>query len=173
MEIDLEHFLIREWRRGDEESLVRHANNPNVARNLRDRFPHPYTSDDAHWWIAHVSGQSPPTSFAIVVDGEAAGGIGFIVQEDVARRSVEIGYWLGETYWGRGIATAAVRAISERVFATLDVCRIYATVFESNPASWRVLEKAGFVFEGRLRKAVTKSGDTIDALMYALVNEDR
>ena len=128
MEIDLGRFLVREWRRGDEDALVRHANNPNVARNMRDRFPHPYTSADAQWWIAHASAQSPSTDFAIVVDGEAAGGIGFILQEDVARRSVEIGYWLGEAYWGRGIATDAVRALSEHIFANFDICRIYSTV---------------------------------------------
>jgi ribosomal-protein-alanine N-acetyltransferase len=172
VEIDLGRFLIREWRRGDEEALVRHANNPNVARNMRDRFPHPYTSADAQWWIAHASAQSPSTDFAIVVDGEAAGGIGFILQEDVARRSVEIGYWLGEAYRGRGIATDAVRALSEHIFANFDICRIYSTVFESNPASIRVLEKAGYAYEGRQRKAVTKNGETLDALMYALIKDE-
>jgi [ribosomal protein S5]-alanine N-acetyltransferase len=172
VEIDLGRFLIREWRRGDEEALVRHANNPNVARNMRDRFPHPYTSADAQWWIAHAIAQSPSTDFAIVVDGEAAGGIGFIRQEDVARRSVEIGYWLGEAYWGRGIATDAVRALSEHIFANFDICRIYSTVFELNPASIRVLEKAGYAYEGRQRKAVTKNGETLDALMYALIKDE-
>jgi [ribosomal protein S5]-alanine N-acetyltransferase len=171
VEIHLGDYLIREWRRGDEEALVRHANNPNVARTMRDRFPHPYTRADADWWIAHASAQMPPTNFAIVVDGEAAGGIGFILQEDVSRRSVEIGYWLGEAYWGRGIVTGAVRALCEHIFAAFDVCRIYAMAFESNPASWRVLDKSGFVLEGRLRKAVVKHGQMLDALMYALVRE--
>jgi [ribosomal protein S5]-alanine N-acetyltransferase len=172
VEIDLGHSLIREWRRGDEEALARHANNPNVSRNMRDRFPHPYSRADAAWWIARAGAQSPQTDFAIVVEGEAAGGIGFILQEDVSRRSVEIGYWLGEAFWGRGIATDAVRAMTDHIFANFDVCRIYATVFESNPASSRVLDKAGFILEGRLRKAVTKSGETIDALMYAMLKED-
>ncbi len=172
VEIDRRHFLIREWRRGDEESLVRHANNPNVSRNMRDRFPHPYTRADADWWIAHARAQSPATNFAIVVDGEAAGGIGFVLQEDVNRRSAEIGYWIGVAYWGRGIATDAVRAVSDHIFATFDVCRIHATVFASNPASVRVLEKAGYTYEGRQRKAVTKSGETMDALMYALITDE-
>ena len=171
MEIDLGHFLIREWRPGDEESLVRDANNPNVSRNMRDRFPHPYTRADADWWIARAGGQAPQTDFAIVVEGEAAGGIGFILQEDVSRRSAEIGYWLGEAYWGRGIATDAVRAVSEHIFANFDVCRIYATVSESNPASRRVLEQAGYTYEGRLRRAVTKNGETLDALMYAVITD--
>ena len=139
---------------------------------MRDRFPHPYTRTDADWWIAHVRTQWPPTNFAIVVDGEAAGGIGFIPQEDVSRRSAEIGYWLGEAYWGRGIATDAVRAVTTHIFATFDICRIYATVFESNPASARVLEKAGFVYEGRMRQAVTKNGHRLDALMYALLKDE-
>lgn len=139
---------------------------------MRDRFPHPYTRSDADWWIAHASAQMPPTDFAIVVNGDAAGGIGFILHEDVARRSVEIGYWLGEAYWGRGIATGAVRAVSDHIFATFDVCRIYATVFASNPASVRVLEKAGYAYEGRQRKAVTKNRETLDALMYALIKDE-
>lgn len=171
MEIDRGRYLIRNFRPGDEDALVRHANNPKIWRNVRDRFPHPYTRADAEWWIAHTSSENPEASFAIVVDGEAVGAIGFIPQEDVFRRSVEMGYWLGEEYWGKGIVTDAVRALSDYIFANLDVCRIYATVFEWNPGSRRVLEKAGFQFEGRLRKAVTKDGQTIDEFMYALVRE--
>jgi RimJ/RimL family protein N-acetyltransferase len=171
VEILLGHLLLREWRRGDEAWLVRHANNPKVAQNLRDRFPHPYTLDDANRWIAHASAEDPVTNFAIVADGEAVGGIGVLRQQDVDRRSVEIGYWLGEAYWGRGFATDAVCAVTEYAFANFDICRIYATVFESNPASVRVLEKAGYTCEGRLRNAVTKDGRTMDSLLYALVKE--
>ena len=171
MELDLGSFVIREWRRGDEESLVRHANNPNVARNLRDRFPHPYTLEDAKTWMAHAVAEDPVTNFAIAVSGEAVGGIGFERQQDISCRSLELGYWLGEAYWGRGIVTEAVRALSQHMFAHFDVCRIYATVFEENPASVRVLEKAEFTCEGRLRKAATKGGHTFDLLLYALVNE--
>ena len=168
MEIDLGLCLIRDWRGGDEESLVRHANNPAVARNLRDIFPHPYTLDDAHAWIAHASIEDPVTDFAIVVDGDAAGGIGF-APGDVARGAVEIGFWLGEAHWGRGIATTAVRAVCHHIFVNFDVGRIYANVFERNRASIRVLEKAGFAYEGRQRNAVTKGGETLDSLMYALL----
>jgi RimJ/RimL family protein N-acetyltransferase len=172
MELDLGPFLIRGWRRGDEQALVRSANNPNVVRNLRDRFPHPYTRADADAWLAHAATKNPIVDFAIVVNGEAVGGIGYLPQHDVARRSVEIGYWLGEPYWGRGIVTGAVRALCEHIFRNPDICRIYASVFESNPASARVLEKAGFVCEGRLRKSVTKNGQTMDALIYALVKDE-
>jgi RimJ/RimL family protein N-acetyltransferase len=164
MEILLTAALIREWRPGDEESLTRHANNPNISRHLRDRFPYPYTLADASQWIAFARAERPATNFAIVVGGEAAGGIGFQMQEDVARRSAEIGFWLGEAYWN-------VRAVTETIFADFDVCRIFSNVFETNAASIRVLEKAGYVCEGRQRKAVTKDGQTMDALMYALVSE--
>jgi RimJ/RimL family protein N-acetyltransferase len=172
MEINLGHFMIRDLRQGDEEAIARHANNPNIFRNVRDRFPHPYTVDNAKWWIAHASSANPMTDFAIVVEGEAVGGIGFMMQEDIFRRSVEIGYWLGEAYWGRGIVTAAVRAMTEYIFANFDVCRIYAGVFEWNPGSMRVLEKAGFTCEGRMRKAATKHGQTMDEFIYALVKEE-
>ena len=172
MAIDRGQFQLRAWRHGDEDSLVRHANNPNIARSLRDRFPHPYTLDDARAWIAHASAEDPVTDFAIVVDGAAVGGIGFDRQPDVERHSVEFGYWLGEEYWGRGIVTAAVRAMCEHIFATFDVCRIQSTVFEGNPASVRVLEKAGFAFEGRLRNAVTKHGRRMDAFVYARLKDD-
>jgi RimJ/RimL family protein N-acetyltransferase len=164
--------LIRDLRPGDEPSIARHANNPKIFRNVRDRFPYPYTLDDAKWWVEHAGSADPMTDFAIVVDGEAVGGIGFMMQEDIFRRSVEIGYWLGEAFWGRGIVTDAVRALSEYIFANFDVCRIYAGVFEWNLGSMRVLEKAGFVLEGRMRKAATKDGQTIDEFIYALVKEE-
>jgi len=171
MEVRIRDFLIREWRRGDEASLVRHANNPNVSRNLREIFPYPYTADEATRWITHASSKTPTTDFAIVVDGEAAGGIGFVQLGDVERRSVDIGYWLGEAHWGKGIMTDVLRAVSDHIFANFDVCRIQTIVFESNPASFRVLEKAGYSREGRQRQAVTKNGVTMDALMYALVTD--
>ena len=172
VEIRIRDFLIREWRHGDEESLVRHANNPNVSRNLREIFPYPYTMDDATRWLAFATTKSPATDFAIVVDNEAAGGIGFMLQGDVSRRCVEIGYWLGEAHWGKGIMTDVVRAVSDHIFANFDVCRIQTIVFESNPASIRVLEKAGYSYEGRQRKAITKGGVTMDAVMYARVKGD-
>ncbi len=111
------------------------------------------------------------THFAIEVEGEAAGSIGLELGEDVARRSAEIGYWLGEAHWGRGIATEAVRTVTAYGFEQLDLVRIFANVFAWNPASMRVLEQAGYVLEGRLRSAVTKDGETIDQLAYAVVRD--
>jgi len=169
MEIPLTGFRIRSWRRSDESSLVRYADNRNIWINLRDRFPHPYRRTDARAWLAHVAEDRPETNFAIDVDGEAVGGIGFHIQEDVHSLSAEIGYWLGEPFWGRGIATQAVRALSAHAFHAHGLARIYAFVFEWNPASARVLEKAGFTLEGRLRRSVTKDGRTIDQFLYAIV----
>jgi ribosomal-protein-alanine N-acetyltransferase len=169
MELKLEHGTLRRWRVGDEASLIRHANNRNISRNLRDRFPYPYTAADADAWIGRASVETPARNFAIVVDGAAVGGIGLELGEDVFRRSAEIGYWLGEPFWGRGIVTEAVRAVTAYAFATFDLCRLQAHVFEWNPASARVLEKAGYALEGRARLAVTKDGRTIDRLGYALI----
>jgi [ribosomal protein S5]-alanine N-acetyltransferase len=169
MELELARCTLRPWRAGDETALVRHANNRNVSRNLRDRFPYPYTAADAAAWIARATAQAPPCNFAIAVDGAPVGGIGLELGEDVFRRSAEVGYWLGEAYWGRGIATEAVRAITEYAFATFDVCRLHAHVFAWNPASMRVLEKAGYTLESRARLAVTKEGQTIDRLQFALI----
>src|SRR5262249_44995743 len=111
MELELKTCVIRPWRPGDEESLVIHANNPKIWRNMRDRFPHPYTMEDAREWVRLAGAESPQTNFAIVVDGKAAGGIGLILKDDISRCSAEIGYWLGESLWGRGIVTEAVRAL--------------------------------------------------------------
>ena len=171
MVIQLETCLIRPWRPGDEKSLVAHANNFNVWRNVRDRFPHPYTMEDARDWIRMASGESSQANFAIVVDGEAAGGIGLVLKDDIYRCTAEIGYWLGEEYWGRGIVTEAVRAVTQWAFETFNLSRIYAGVLEWNPASMRVLEKAGYQFEGRLRKAVVKQNQVMDEFIYAIVRE--
>ncbi len=171
MELKLNKCTLRAWQHGDEESLVHNANNRNVWINLRDSFPHPYTLADARNWIQKASTEAPVRNFAIVVEGKAVGGIGFIPREDVYRRSAEIGFWLGEEYWGRRIMTEALRAVTEYAFAKFDLCRLYAGVFEWNPASTRVFEKASYNLEARLKKAVTKEGKTIDEFLYAIVRE--
>jgi RimJ/RimL family protein N-acetyltransferase len=171
LELVLTHAVIRSWHLRDIPSLVRHANNRRVWRNLRDRFPHPYTASDGDRWIRQATQAVPQTHFAIAIGDQAVGGIGLDLQVDVFRRSAEIGIWLGEAHWGRGIATEAVRALTDFAFTNFDVCRVYAGVFEWNPASMRVLEKAGYSVEGRLRKSVTKDGQTIDRMLYAIVRE--
>jgi RimJ/RimL family protein N-acetyltransferase len=163
--------VIRSWRAGDAVSLSRHADNRKIWLNVRDRFPHPYTLANAEWWVAQAAAAEPATQFAIVVDGEAVGGIGVFLQTDVERYSAEIGYWLGESFWGRGLATAAVRRFTEYAFDAYELCRIYANVFEWNQGSCRVLEKAGYVLEGRLRSSAVKDGFVLDGFLYAMVRE--
>lgn len=172
MHIPLTHAEIRSWRESDAESLVLHANNARVAINLRDAFPHPYALADAHKFIQRARSADPETVFAIAVDGKAVGGIGIVLHEDVERVSAEIGYWLGEPYWGRGIMTEAVRAVTAHAVATHGLTRVYAVPFEGSAASCRVLEKAGFVLEGRLRKSTIKAGKIADQWLYAWVVPD-
>lgn len=155
----------------DVDALVRHANNINVARQLRDRFPHPYTRADAHGFIGHVLATHPPTNFAIDAGEEAAGGIGFVAGTDVERYSAEIGYWLGETLWGRGIATEAVLLVTDYAFTRFNLLRLFALPFADNAGSVRVLEKAGYAREGLLRQSSVKFGQPKDQLIYARINE--
>jgi [ribosomal protein S5]-alanine N-acetyltransferase len=170
-DLDFPGVRLRPWRLDDVESLARHANNRKVWLNVRDHFPHPYTPAHAREWIEQVAPVEPVSQFAIEVDGEAAGGVGITPQQDVDRFSAELGYWLGEAHWGRGIMTAVVRSMSEHAFAAFHLHRIYAGVFEWNPASRRVLEKAGFTLEGRLRRAAFKDGKLLDQYLYALTRE--
>lgn len=169
MRLVLDPCEVRSWRRADAGALARHADSRKVWLDLRDRFPHPYTLADAHAFLELVTAQDPETAFAIAVGDEAVGGIGVTLGTDVERCSAEIGYWLGEAVWGRGIATAALRAFSEHALAAFELTRLYALPFARNGASIRVLEKAGYVFEGRLRRSAIKDGEVLDQLMYALV----
>ena len=171
MQIEFGEWQIRSLQPGDAPALAKYANNRAVWRNLRDRFPHPYSLQHAEVWIDLVAAQTPETNFAIASAAEAIGGIGLELRRDVHRRSANVGYWLGEPYWGRGIATGALRAFTDFAFAKFDLARIDAHVYEWNPASARVLEKAGFEYEGCLRKSVTKDGQTIDQWLYAIVRD--
>jgi RimJ/RimL family protein N-acetyltransferase len=169
MLLDLGDLHIRPWRKSDLDALLRYANNPKIAANLRDQFPHPYTRRDALDYLNYVRIMDVPMSFAIEHGGEAIGGIGFKLGIDIARLSVEMGYWLGEPFWGRGITTRAVTAASDWAFDGYKVIRIFATVFVHNQASIRVLEKAGFEREGVLRRSAFKNGEIMDQVMYAKV----
>jgi RimJ/RimL family protein N-acetyltransferase len=160
---------IRSWESGDAVSLAKYANNRNIAGNLRDRFPHPYTKRDARDYIQWSRRRAPETVFAIAVGDEAVGSIGFLIGADVERVSAEIGYWLGEPFWGRGICTEALAAMTTYAIRTHGLTRVYALPFASNAASCRVLEKAGYALEGRLRKSAIKDGVTIDQCQYAFI----
>jgi [ribosomal protein S5]-alanine N-acetyltransferase len=164
--------ILRPWRRGDEPALIRHANSREIWLNLRDQFPHPYTDDDAVAWIEFASAQIPPTSFAIEV-GEAVGGVSLKLHDDVERVSAEMGYWLGESHWNKGIMTAAVRGATSYAFEQFSLTRIFAVPYASNLASQRVLEKAGYVREGVLRRSAIKDGNVLDQVLFAITDLDR
>jgi ribosomal-protein-alanine N-acetyltransferase len=158
---------IRRWRESDAAALVRHANNRRVWANMSDGFPFPYTHDHALVFLDLVRGQDPTTYFAVATTEEAIGGIGLGLNTDVYRRSAELGYWLGEPYWGRGIMTEAVTRFSDFARRRFDLVRVYARPYAHNRASARVLEKAGFVREAVMRSAAVKDGQVIDQLLYA------
>lgn len=169
MRLDGGLCVVRDWRPGDKAALLRVASNRAVWRNLTHKFPHPYTGADADAWFARLARMTPPTHWAIEVDGQAVGGVGVEPGEGIYARTGHFGYWLGEPYWGRGIMTAAARAASQHALDALGLVRLEAPVFEWNPASMRVLEKCGFVREGVLRRAAFKDGQLIDVALYALV----
>jgi RimJ/RimL family protein N-acetyltransferase len=173
MELALPIGVVREWRSTDAASLAQHANDRQIWRNLRDRFPHPYTRTDGEAFIAMALAMTPMTFFAIAVDDAAVGGIGYTLHEDVERVSAEIGYWLGTAYWGRGIVTSAVAAVTRLAFDRHeDLRRVYAVPFTWNVASTRVLEKVGYRLEGRLRQSVIKDGEVTDQFMYAVLRDE-
>ncbi len=169
MQLDAGPCALRPWHPADADSLVRHANNRKVWLNMRDGFPHPYTQSDALDWIARSRAARPVTSFAIVVSGNAVGGLGFELRTDIERYSAEIGYWLGEEFWGRGIATAALLAATVHALKAYKLNRIYALPFSENLASIRVLEKAGYRREGVMRRSAFKNGQFLDQAIYAIV----
>lgn len=169
MEMRLSRSVVRSWRASDAASIARHADNRAVWLNLRDAFPHPYTLDDARRFIEAALASHPETRFAIEVEGEAAGSIGFKLGTDVERVSAEIGYFLGEAFWGRGIMSEVVAAVTRHAVAEHGLTRVFAVPYEWNPASFRVLEKAGYRKEARMRRSAIKDGRVIDQLLYAYV----
>ncbi|GGG43852.1 GNAT family N-acetyltransferase [Hymenobacter glacieicola] len=160
---------LRPWHFSDAPALARHANDRSIWQNLRDTFPYPYTANDAAYFLARVADNPRDLHLAIDMEGEAVGSIGVHFKTDVRRRSAEIGYWLAQEHWGKGIATAAVRTVTSYVLAHFDICRLYAVVFATNPASGKVLQKAGYELEARLRRSIVKDGEVLDSLLYALV----
>jgi RimJ/RimL family protein N-acetyltransferase len=169
MHLGLKYCDVRSWQAGDLSSLVEHANNRQIWLNLRDRFPHPYTPADGRGFIRAATRMTPETLFAIVVDGLAVGSIGFEPRPDVERVSAEIGYWVGERFWGLGIATEALIAVTRYAVERHGLTRIFALPFEHNTASCRVLEKAGYALEARLRRSAIKNGVIVDQFQYAYI----
>jgi ribosomal-protein-alanine N-acetyltransferase len=163
---------LRRWRSTDVGTLQRYANNRKIWLNLRDRFPSPYTRSDAESWISLCEAEKELVlQFAIDSGGEAIGGIGFERLQDVHRLSAEIGYWIAEPFWGKGVATAAVGLATTYAFDVLEMERVRAMVFEWNPASARVIEKNGYAFEGRMRRSIIKDGRLLDSLLYSRIRQ--
>lgn len=172
MNINFGSCSIRSWQFGDEDSLPFHANNWAIWLNLRDSFPYPYTSVDAQRWIQYVVDPVVETNFAIDVDGEAIGNIGLRIGEDIDRHTAELWYWIGQNYWGRGIASIALKTMADYAFSQLGLLRLYAKPMAHNTASIRVLEKSGFRLEGVLRESTLKEGKLLDSCLYAYLASD-
>ncbi len=163
-------FTLREWRLSDAVSLAEQANNINIWNNVRDYFPHPYTEKDGMEFITMVSGKpNPACDLAIEINGKAVGGIGIVPQKDVERMTAEIGYWLGESFWGKGIMTAAIQQMAQYVFDNFVIRKLFATVYDFNIASMKALEKAGFTKEAVLKSGAVKNGKIIDLHYYSLI----
>ena len=163
---------LRPWREGDEDSLVRHASNRHIWNNVRDFFPYPYTPRDAHSWVRSNKSYQQPNNFAVEIDGQAVGNIGFTVKDDIYRYNAEIGYWLSESYWGRGVMTEALPVITRYIFQYFQVNRIFACVLEGNAGSMKVLEAAGYQHEAVHRKAAVKNNQYLDEHIFSMLRSE-
>ena len=164
-------LLLRPYRPGDRDALIRLADNPEVSRGLADRFPCPYRPEDADAWIELTSTEERPLNFAVFWRDSFIGGAGLIPLTDTHHGTAEFGYWLGQPYWGRGLATRAAALLIAYAWAELPFIRLQAEVFAWNLASMRVLEKNGFEREGVLRRHITKRGQVFDAVIYARLRD--
>jgi len=161
-------FKLRSWNLNDLDSLVKYANNYKIAKNLTDQFPHPYTKENGEAFIEMATKNDPLTIFAIEINGQAAGGIGLHPQQDIHCKNAELGYWLAEPYWGKGIITQAIKQIVPYGFKKFKIDRIFARPFENNIGSQKALIKAGFILEGKFDKVLYKNGEYLDELIYAV-----
>jgi [ribosomal protein S5]-alanine N-acetyltransferase len=172
MDTEKIHFILRPWHLDDLDHLVRFANNKKIACNLTDAFPHPYSREDGIAFINKFKDDDPLRVFAIEIDGIPCGAIGISPQPDVHRKNLEMGYWLAEEYWGKGIVTEAVRQIIDYGFKTFDINRIFARPYATNLASQRVLEKAGMKLEARFEKSIYKNGQLLDEFIFSIRRTD-
>ena len=166
---------IRKWKRSDAKDLAIALSNKRIQDNLRDGLPYPYTEQDGADYISAMlsADENEVFAFAVTVDGRAVGSIGVFRRENIHRQTAELGYYLAEEYWGKGIMTEAVTQVCKYVFEKSDVIRIYAEPFAYNAPSCRVLEKAGFQYEGTLRSYAVKNGKILDMKMYSLLKTER
>lgn len=154
------------------DDLVKYANNPLIAKNLTDAFPHPYTKESGIKFIETASKQNPTLIFAIVKENEAIGSIGLHPQQDVYRNNAELGYFLAEPFWGQNIMTTAITQIVEYAFENLPINRIFAKPFGHNVGSQKALLKSGFKLEGKFEKTLIKNGELIDEFVFAIRKQE-
>ena len=166
---------IRKWKLSDAKDLASVISNKKIQDNLRDGLPYPYTEQDATDYISAMlsEDENKTLAFAITIDNKAIGSIGAFRQKNIHRHTAEIGYYIAEEYWAKGLMTEAVKQICSYIFDKSNIVRIYAEPFSYNKASCRVLEKAGFLYEGTLRSNAIKNGKTIDMLMYSRLKTDK
>jgi len=164
-------FELRPWKMTDIDSLVCYANNWNIAQNMTDKFAFPYTTENARAFIEFATKDNPVHIFAIDIDGQAIGGIGIHLQEDIHRKNAELGFWLAEPFWRKGIISKAIKQAVDIAFETYDIDRVFARPFGTNIASQKVLEKNQFMLECTLEKVIIKDGVRIDELIYAVRRE--
>ena len=164
---------IRKWKISDRERLAEIAGNRKIQDNLRDGLPYPYTPADAERYISSMlsANETKTFAFAIVLEDEVIGSIGAFRCDNIHFWTAELGYYIGEPYWGKGYGTSAVKQVCQYIFENTDIIRIFAEPFACNTASCRVLEKAGFQLEGTLRANAVKHRKVLDMKMYALVRE--
>ncbi len=165
----MSNIILRPWQKQDAQELAIVANNRNIWNNVRDALPSPYTVMDALQWISHVNAEALVMNFAIVCDGSVVGSIGCKPKEDIYRKNIEIGYFVGEAYWGKGIATEAVKQLLGFISTRLDMVRVEAHVFEQNKPSMKVLMKNGFYLEAIHRKAVIKNNEILDDCVWVKI----
>lgn len=164
--LDCGPAVLRPWQMDDLDSLVESANDESVSRGLRDRFPYPYSGDDGRAWLEYAVRASEPL-WALEIDGAAVGGVSLHPGSDVHRHAAELGYWLAQRHWNHGVMSRVIATFAPRAMQAYGLYRLYATIYEGNPASCRVLEKCGFVHEGVNKSAVVKRGRLLDLHMYA------
>ena len=165
-------FKLRPLNISDLDNLVKYANNWNIAKNMTDQFPYPYSEKDGKAFIEMATKDNPIHIFAIDVDGQAVGGIGIHPQGDIHRKNAELGYWLAEPFWGQGIISNAIKPIVDFAFETYAINRVFARPFGTNIASQKVLEKNNFVLEGKFKQVLIKDNSLLDELVYAIRREN-
>lgn len=166
-----EKITLRPWEHTDLDDLVKYANNPNIAGNMTNGFPHPYTEEHGQHFIVMAQSHQPTHIFAICLNNKAIGGIGVHPQHDIHEKCAELGYWLAEPYWGKGYVTQAVEELIDYAFAKFDIVRLYARPFSSNVGSQKVLEKCGFKHEATLKKSIYKNGLYLDEWIYSMIKD--